>query len=638
MRARLIALPILALVFAAIDTVLARADCAHRPADVALFAQATLLWLGFGLLALAPAALTERIWRRVRRGREAQPERERARERALGSALVLAAWMGLPVLAHARLNAFSDLGGDVSLLKTPRPWLEVAGVFAGAALVLWGAWRLLRRVPLRWTALSLVALAGAAGLCIDFHREDPAANRASAPPGSGERPNLLLLIWDTTRAASLDLYGYDRDTTPHLAALASDSLVFENARSASRYTLTSHLSMLTGVYPSDHGARITRQRISPSRTPSIAAALRDAGYRTGGFVGTGVLRAQTGVAHGFEVWDDLVDPPVCDTYGWALVHDLQALAAKLGPPFSNDGQPHWFQDFTRPAGDVLERAAAWIREDDPRPWFCMVNLYDVHWPYLPGRAAQERWVSPYTGTIDGHLRRSDRFRPGTVLDDSDNRHLRELYDAEMWQLDQAVDRFLSGLDLAHQNTGVVMVSDHGEAFGEAGRYEHNDILECQVRVPFLVRPPHSAPGSGRRSSEPVSGVDVAPTVLALAGCPVPAHFTGRNALAQAEPERRILVEDRDQIAVTDVRLALYRGNWKLVRRGLGNQQKLFLYDLGRDPLGVTDVGAAHPELVAELSQELERFREQWHADDLRDALDTGPVNADALKALGYTGN
>jgi arylsulfatase A-like enzyme len=626
-------LPFVALACAAVDTVLVRWRMPHRPADVVLFLQAFALWFVFGVLALAPAILGAALWRRWR---PAQVPIEPRRELA-SAAAALGAWMALPVIAHARLDAYSDLGGDLSKLAAAKPWLDVLAWCALAAAVLWTIARVLPRIAPGIAAGVLTVASLAAGLFVDFHE----GIDAPKPSAATARPNLLLLVWDTTRAQSLNIYGYERDTTPSLAKLASESIVFENARSASRYTLTSHLSMLTGVYPSHHGARMTRQAIRPQQTPSIAATLRRAGYRTGGFVGTGVLRADTGVAFGFEEWDDQVDPPVCDTSAWSLVHDLQSLLASFGPPFSQNGQPHWIQDFSRPASEVLARASRWIHDGDPRPWFCMVNLYDVHWPYVPERPANERWVEPYTGSIDGYLTRSDRFEKGRKLDEADQRHLRELYDAEMWELDTAVDRFLAGLDLATANTAVVMVSDHGEAFGEGGRYEHNDILEPQVRIPFLVRLPPVAAARPRRIARPVSGVDVAPTLIAIAQIADAPKYAGRNVLdeppASDEGERTILVEDRDQMSRTDVRIALYRGTWKLVRTGLDAEQRYFLYDLASDPVGLRDVSAEHAEVLAEMKTELERFRAQWNADDVRDMQGEQISNDEALKLLGYTG-
>lgn len=623
-----------ALVASATDAAATRARFAYRPADAALFPQTLALWATFVLLAWPVAAL----WARRRAASFAE-------HRAVAAAGALAFTAIAPVLAHRALDSYSALGGDLAQLKQARPWLEAGAWLAG----LWFLIRMLEAAAMRsrpaFVAVPLLLASLVAGVASGWGTSPARRGSADAQDpalAAAKRPNLLLLVWDTTRAQSLSVYGYDRATTPNLEALARESVVFEEARSASRYTLTSHLSMLTGIYPSDHGARMTRQALSPQRSPSIAALLRREGYRTGAFVGTGVLAAPTGVGFGFEHYDDAVDPPVCDTRAWALVHDLQSLAARYGPPWSRNGQPHWIQDFFRPADQVLGRARAWIEADDGRPWFCMVNLYDVHWPYLPEESTRAEWVAPYDGIVDGYHDRSDRYPQGYRMQPRDDAHLLELYDAEMAQLDAQVDAFLGALQPQAVDTAVLVTADHGEAFGEGGLYEHNDILEPQVRIPFIVRPHAAANETPRRVSVPVSGVDVAPTLLALAGVAIPPHFMGHDALALARsPDpapRPILVEDRDQLRRDDVRLALYQGRWKLVRRGLGERQRFQLFDLSTDPVGLNDVSDRHPEVRAQLERELIELRNRWGADDLADQADGGFANSDALNVLGYTGH
>jgi arylsulfatase A-like enzyme len=497
--------------------------------------------------------------------------------------------------------------------------------------------RLSRRVPRKPVGLAVGVLAVAVGVFL------PPSEPRPAPPPSidavlAAKPNVLLLVWDTTRSGHLGPYGYDRDTTPNLARFAEESIVFEEARSVSIFTFTSHLSMLTGKYPAATGARmISRMQLDPRLCESVATHFSDAGYRTGAFVGTWVLHATTGIRRGFEVYDDRVDPAVGSTYAWSLVHDVQAvLADKLGILKAN-GQPHWFQDFQRPASEVLSAALEWIGEDDPRPWFCMVNLYDVHWPYVPSAESRERWVRPYAGPMDGYLFRSNAYPPGHVPTAEDGRHVGELYDAEMWQLDAEVDRFLAALELERTNTAVVLTSDHGEAFGEGGRFEHDDILEPQVRVPLLVRLPGAVPHRGRRSLR-ASGIDIAPTLLGLAGLGVPADVHGIDLLA-ADPgaDREVLVEDRDHEGLDDVRLALYSGTWKLVRLGVGESATLHLYDLAADPVAVVDVAQDHPERTQELARRLEELRAPWADLDLAIEPDGGGSSEDALDGLGYLG-
>jgi arylsulfatase len=621
-RARFAAIVPVALACAAVDVLSVRRELSHRPASADQYLEAALLWAAFALAALAPAAIGDALARRFARARERF-------DRPARVAMRFAAWTVLPVIAHARLDRYTSLGGDFSALGAVAPWLDA---LAAVALLI-AACALLGRLLARARPLALAAGASitaiAAGLGLSFHEELAPV----APPAAG-KPNVLLLVWDTARAQSFALYGYDRDTTPNLADFARDAVVFTNARSASNYTLTSHLSLLTGVHPSHHGARLVRQRFRPRETPSVAEHFRRAGYRTGAFVGTGVLAAQTGACSAFEVFDDQVDPSVCDTHAWALVHDVQSVAAALAPALRNHGRPHWFQDFQRPARAVLERARAWIESDDERPWFCMVNLYDVHWPYLPEASARERWVRDYAGPVDGYSRRGDRLPPGYRMQPADDAHLADLYDGEMWELDGAVEAFLATIDL--ERTAVLMTADHGEAFGEGGRHEHDDVLECQLRVPLIVRP---AGGVERRVIDaPVSGVDVAPTLLALAGLAPSKKHTGRDLLGPLAQNRPILVEDRDHPDPLDVRLAFYEGHWKLVRLGVGDGVRYQLFDLRTDTQGLSDVAAEHPEIVDRLAKALDELRAKWNASDAFEPSNGGFGNIDALRGLGYAGD
>lgn len=618
MRSRLAGLVCAAFLCAAVDTLLARAELAHRPLDPRLFVQAVALWVVFGVLALVPTLVCDALLRR-RGWIDASP---------LNATLRHLVWMAGPVISHAQLDPYTVLGGDLSRFGEPRPWLDLLVALALFGLLLALVSRVFARVQPRWVALASLVLASAAGTLISFreHTQSPPATAITE-----RRPNVLLLVWDTTRAENLDVFGYERATTPSLSKLAQDALIFTNSRSVANYTLTSHVSLLTGVYPSHHGAKMTRQHFDERTTPSVTRAFKAAGYRTGAFVGTDVLHAQTGVAHGFDVFDDEVDPPVCATHAWALVHDVQSIASwKLGLG-TNNGLPHWFEDFQRPADDVLARASAWIDDGDPRPWFCMVNLYDAHWPYLPENGVREQWVRDYEGPVDGYSYRGDQLPHGYEFSESDKRHLVELYDAEMCQLDREVNAFLAQLDLEH--TALVMTSDHGEAFGEAGIFEHHDLLEPQLHVPLLVRP---AGGVERRSSDvPTSGIDVAPTLLALAGLPALDKHSGRSLLGELPRERSLLVEDRDHGTPSDVRVALYSGHWKLVRLGLGSAQRWELFDLSRDKLGVVDVASAHPEVLRTLKLEFDRLRATWGADDERDARPSEPFDLRGLRNLGY---
>lgn len=611
---------------AAADALRVRLDHPHHGTEATLYLHALLLWGAFGLLALAPALLLSRL-----------VERRGPAPAGLGRACRTAFALAGPVVAHQVLDAHTAIGQDVRALLAARPWLELLGAELALGLLLalsaYAGRRLGPRGRLRLGA-SVAVVSVAAGLLLP-PEPGPAPPRGRAPAGA---PNVLFLVWDTTRADRTQPYGYGRPTTPALERFAERALVFEEARSVSIFTFTSHVSMLTGRYPAATGARLHRMRLDPRYATSVAERFAEGGWRTGAFVGTWVLSGTTGVQRGFEVYDDRVDPDVALTAAWKLVHDVQAvLADKLGV-WKQNGQPHWFQDFQRPAAEVLDRALAWIGNGDPRPWFCMVNLYDVHWPYVPSADARARFVAPYDGPLGGYLFRGDGYPAGRVPTPEDGRHVGELYDAEMSELDARVERFLDALHLDRGDTAVLVTADHGEAFGEGGRFEHDDILEPQVRVPLLVRPAGKAPPSGRRAGR-ASGVDVAPTLLALAGLEVPGDLHGVDLLGgELPPDREILVEDRDHEGVDDVRLALYSGRFKLVRLGVGERAVVRLHDLERDPVGLVDVAAEHPEVARRMAQRLDELRAPWADADRALVLDGPGANADALGGLGYLGD
>jgi arylsulfatase A-like enzyme len=617
-----------ALVAAAIDTVATRQGLPHRATAPDLLAQAWGLYAVFAFVAALPLWIVGRL-------RESEPRKPGEPRLGLGFEFALLFLIGAPVLLHSVLNDYTSIGGVVEGLKSPEPWLKGGGLVLVAGVLCWGVAKRLRRVRTQAARGLLGFAALTVGLLLPLGT-GPAEPRSAAREGD-DRPNLILLVWDTTRARSLSPFGYDRQTTPRLAELAETSRTYTNARSVTHFTFTSHLSMLTGRYPTRHGARLLDTRYLPERSgPTIAHDLGAAGYRTGGFVGTGVLRAGTGIADGFEVWDDQVDPPVTESFAWALIHDVQSLAISQGSPLWNDGRPHWIEDFQRPGAGVLERALEWIRTGDERPYFCLINLFDVHWPYTPNEESSGRWVRDYDGPMGGFVFRANDYPDDYYPTAADNRHLTELYDAEMWELDALVADFIEQLDLDASNTAVLITSDHGEAFGEAGRYEHEDILEPQVRVPFMLRLPGDAQ-AGERIATPVSGVDVAPTLLGLAGVEPTGAVDGQDLVERApEPDRIVLVEDRDYHEADRVQLALYWRQWKLLRQGdYGDPHEL--YDLSSDDLGVVDVSAEHPELKAELYDQMNALRPLWPRDaDGGGGVDELPsMNSDVLKGLGY---
>lgn len=343
------------------------------------------------------------------------------------------------------------------------------------------------------------------------------------------RPNLVLVTLDTVRADHLGCYGDRQAITPELDRLAGEGLRFTNASSAVPLTLPSHTSVLSGLLPPHHGLRNNGAGALRPGTATLATLLGGAGYRTGAFVGSFVLDHRFGLAPGFEVYDDEIE------------RDPKAGAVL---------------EAERPGREVVDRALAWLRKEDARPFFLWVHLYDAHAPYTPPPA----WAARHPG------------RP---------------YDGEISEVDEQVGRILEELrrrGLAGR-TVVAVAADHGEGLGEHGELTHGLLLyEPTLRVPFLLRAPWAL--KPRVVETPVSLVDLAPTLAGLLGQPFPqaAALDGRDLskalIAGGEPAAgEVYAETRYPATFGWSPLAALR------RRDLKyiSAPRPELYDLRRDP-------------------------------------------------------
>jgi arylsulfatase A-like enzyme/Tfp pilus assembly protein PilF len=331
-----------------------------------------------------------------------------------------------------------------------------------------------------------------------------------------KRPSVLLVTLDTFRADRLGA------KTPNLTRLAAEGIRFENAQSPVPLTLPAHATILSGLLPLHHGLRNNGAGAFPADKETLATLFAGTGYRTGAFVGAFVLDRRFGLDRGFETYDDdIARDPASDV-------TLEA---------------------ERRAGDVVDRAVAWLRTAEARPSFTWVHLWDAHAPYAP--------PAPFEQSYDGEI---------------------AYVDAQLGRLLAAVDR---------SNTIVVVAGDHGESLGEHGELTHGLLLyQTTLHIPLLIAGPELKPRAVR---EPVSSVDIAPTLATLAGIAMP-KGDGRdladalndgNAIAEAE----LYAETQYPLTFGWSELAaLRRGNLKLIS---GPAAEVF--DLQRDPRETTNV-------------------------------------------------
>lgn len=319
--------------------------------------------------------------------------------------------------------------------------------------------------------------------------------------GGTQRPNVLLITVDTLRADALSTYGAPATASPELAAFAAQAVVFDRAIAAASYTGPSHASILTGLGPRQHRMGLTNGRRALGDEPRLAEAFRKSGYATAGFVSNQVLRAETGVAAGFDVYDD------------------ELPTVELNRP----------KNFERIAEDTVRRALGWLAEPRKQPFFVWVHLQDPHGPYDAPAPYRDLFPARATGEIELPVLDRDRG-PGGIPRYQQLAGLRlpgqyrARYAGEVAYADAWVGRLLAAAR-AQGPLVVAVTADHGESLGEGDRYfEHgHDVTPELCRVPLLLSAPRLAAG---RCSAPVAHVDLMPTLLELAGVPPPAGGAG----------------------------------------------------------------------------------------------------------------
>ncbi len=291
---------------------------------------------------------------------------------------------------------------------------------------------------------------------------------------------VILISIDTLRSDRLGCYGYGAGTSPHLDGFRRDAVLFQRVYSPCPMTLPSHASIFTGLLPTEHGVRNNIGYSFPrGRLRTLAEVFRNRGYRTAAAVSSYVLRSETGIDEGFEMYDDAI--PVASA-GAASEHQRSGWA-------------------------TLKVASSWMEQNRERPFFFFFHIYEPHAPYAPPEPYKSRHRDPY----DGEIAAADGIT-GALLE-----HLKRL---------GVYDRAL-----------IVLVSDHGEGLWEHGEDQHGVLLYREsLQVPLLIKLPRSE-RRGTTVSRPAQLADVFHTLLALTGA-----GTAERSLLGSTPSRPIYAE------------------------------------------------------------------------------------------------
>jgi arylsulfatase len=389
-------------------------------------------------------------------------------------------------------------------------------------------------------------------------------------------PNIVLVSIDTLRADHLGCYGYERDTSPVIDALAAESIVFESCLSPLAATLPAHTSLFTGAYPLEHGVLGNvkgggRRFVANPALRLFAEYASERGYRTAGFVSAVSVSAETGVAGGFDHYDEP-------------------------------------DEIKRRAGETNERLLPWIdRLENDRPFFLFVHYFDPHWSYAPPEPFDALFAED-TGFLEDYISEreiaEEAIRPNQSI--LPTRETINGYDGEIRYADTELGRVFERLRQRGlwDDTLVIFLGDHGEGLGEHGQIGHGWIHREQLHVPLMMRLPGHAP---RRVATPMSLVDVMPTALGLIGTEGWEGFlrqaTGNDVLAEGFVPQSVFSQRsaRERDDLPGQVYALTAEPWKYVHDSTRGDR---LFDWSSDPFELTDLLERESDRAERLKREL----------------------------------
>ncbi|HDH96098.1 MAG TPA: hypothetical protein ENF73_00035, partial [Proteobacteria bacterium] len=352
-----------------------------------------------------------------------------------------------------------------------------------------------------------------------------------------DKPNIILVMVDTLRADALSCYGNERVKTPNVDALAADSIIFKNVFAQASWTKPSTATMLTGLYPSTHGA-YGKVHVLPDDVEMLPEMLQKAGYLTLGIADVVHLSPAFGFDQGYHYYTYLAP----DHFFFATESSSRLLAYQLARQIRERyvSKKKWVQHYYQPASVVTDRAIEIVSKPavKGKSFFLYLHYMDPHDPYFrhpPDGYAIARVHTPHP-------------------DPGKKEEMHSLYLGEVEYFDREFGRFIAKLKEMgiYDKTMIIFTADHGEEFFEHGGWWHGETLYVeQIHVPLLLKLPrysYLSESPVRVVESQVSIVDIVPTVLEAAGVEIPDRVQGKSlfpVIAQQEEACRKIFSEED---------------------------------------------------------------------------------------------
>ncbi len=396
--------------------------------------------------------------------------------------------------------------------------------------------------------------------------------------------NILIITLDTTRADHIGSYGYKKGSTPNIDRLANEGVRFENCYSSLPLTLPSHSNIFTGKYSIGHGVRNNGRYVLNHSERTMAEYLREEGFNTYAVIASFVLQSKFGLNQGFNVYDDAID------------------SETLHKNFKSEID----------ANEIYNKFDNWLTKNSGSKFFAWIHFYDPHTPYVPH---------------------------GDKINKSEKVDLIKFYDGEITYTDKYIGMILDRLEEENvaEDTLIVIVGDHGEAFGEHEEFASHMIFcyEANLRVPLIF---HNKKLINRSKviTERVDTIDIMPTILDLTGIRKGGDIQGESldyALRSNKKGQDHLVYIESMYGKEELNWAplsgIIDGDYKYI-----SLPKPELYNIKKDPLEKDNLYRKKGPLMREMDDKLKRtiLKYSGKGDSKRDL---GKEDLEHLRSLGY---